>query len=122
MGIRTRLERLERAARLASLGEDCGPPLTPREHELYRWKAHPEFAGRLRELVAPVGSRCRRYAIARKARGVRALDERRHALSLPRDLRVGSGTGSRRCRTPGSAGWVSGLSPPPALLSPRPRE
>jgi hypothetical protein len=48
--------------------------------QLGRWKEHPEFAARISIFLQEMGSASLRHAIARRARRVRALDERWQAL------------------------------------------
>lgn len=43
---------------------------------LWRWKQHPEFAAQVAAHVAELGDAAARYAIARKRRRVKALDDR----------------------------------------------
>jgi transposase-like protein len=85
--------RKERAAQLLAEDELSDAEIARQagvsERQLYRWKAHPEFAGRLRELAARSSEHCRRYAIARKGRRVRALDERWQALQQARTSPTG---------------------------------
>ena len=70
----------EKAAALLADGE-----LTDREiaaqvgvdrPTLWRWRQHPDFAGRVRETVEKAGEEMARHAIARKVRRMRAYDER----------------------------------------------
>lgn len=44
--------------------------------QLTRWRQHPEFAARVNTLVAAMGERSLRFAIARQHRRVKALNER----------------------------------------------
>lgn len=44
--------------------------------QIWRWNRHPEFAARVKKHVEELGECARRYAIARKNRRVKALDDR----------------------------------------------
>jgi hypothetical protein len=52
--------------------------------QLFRWKQHPDFQAQVRELAAEMGELALRYAIGRRARRLKALDERWHALEKRR--------------------------------------
>lgn len=71
------------------------------ERQLYRWKREPAFAARVRALVAELGELSTRRAIGRRARRLRALDERWQALQ-----RVAAERGA----DPGMAGVPGGAT------------
>ncbi len=46
------------------------------DRTLRLWKAHPEFAARVKQIVADLGERSLRFAVARRHRRVRAMNDR----------------------------------------------
>jgi hypothetical protein len=48
--------------------------------QLYRWKADPDFAAAVKGLASQLGELARRYTIGRRARRVKALEERWQGL------------------------------------------
>src|SRR5262249_32874424 len=55
---------------------------------VYEWKKHPTFAPRIEELTRELRDRLRRYAIARKVRRVKELDDRHQRLQQVIDERA----------------------------------
>lgn len=56
--------------------------------QLYEWKARSEFAARVDSIVAALGDRLKRYAIARKSRRLAWLNDRRERLQQVIDERA----------------------------------
>ncbi len=91
--------------------EEIAAELGMTRQTLSRWHKHPEFAARVQEIVKQIGERMLRYAIAKKERRVKALDDRWQRMQQViaeraeemKDEVAGGGTGLL-CRTIKSIG------------------
>lgn len=75
--------RLEAASLLAEdelTDQEIAARIGRNRQQLVRWKRHPEFTAKVKELAAELGALAQRYAIGRKARRVKSLQERKGAL------------------------------------------
>lgn len=73
-------EQRERAARLLAEGEltetEIAKQLEVDRRTVYRWKQHPDFQARVAEIVQELGEPALRYAIGRRERRLRNLNDR----------------------------------------------